>query len=147
MVIQADLDNLKQWNTLYGLSGGDEALKSIADSLNESIRGGDYVFRRGDKSDEFVLVLRMEKEMSADDIKKVFEDIQKKVTGTFVKVDGKKMPITAALGYLVLKPGESREVKQILDDIDEAQRYNKNPDIKNKRIEEATQRLNKVKPE
>ena len=63
-----------------------------------------------------------------------------------MKVDGKKMPITAAIGYLVLKPGESREVKQILDAIDETQRYNKNPDIKNKRIEEATQRLKKVKP-
>lgn len=143
VVVAVDLDNLKKWNE-YGHSVGDEALLAVANSLKASIRGGDFVFRRGDKSDEFVVILRIDSEIDIDRINQLFETIKGKVNNNFIKVDGAEMPVTAAMGYVILKPGESREITQILDAADLNQVADKTPEVKKKRIAEAGQRLAKA---
>lgn len=50
-----DIDHFKQYNDVYGHQAGDEALKSVASSLKESLkRPDDYVFRLG--GEEFGLM-------------------------------------------------------------------------------------------
>ena len=144
VVVAVDLDNLKKWNDEYGHRFGDEALFVLTSSLKASIRGGDFVFRRGDKSDEFIVLLRIDNEIDKDRINQLFEIIKTKANSNFIKVDGVDMPVTAAMGYIILKPGESREIKDILDVADLNQVAEKIPEIKKRRIEEAGQRLAKV---
>jgi diguanylate cyclase (GGDEF)-like protein len=50
-----DLDDFKDANTLYGMPGGDAALKAAADALEHGTREGDLVARLG--GDEFAVVI------------------------------------------------------------------------------------------
>jgi diguanylate cyclase (GGDEF)-like protein len=51
-----DLDDFKDANTLYGMPGGDAALRATADALANTIRGHDVVARLG--GDEFAVLIR-----------------------------------------------------------------------------------------
>jgi diguanylate cyclase (GGDEF)-like protein len=50
-----DLDDFKDANTLFGMPGGDAALRAAADSLRTATRDGDLVARLG--GDEFAIVV------------------------------------------------------------------------------------------
>jgi diguanylate cyclase (GGDEF)-like protein len=50
-----DLDDFKDANTLYGMPGGDAALRAAADALGAATRDGDLVARLG--GDEFAIVV------------------------------------------------------------------------------------------
>ena len=50
-----DLDDFKDANTLYGMPGGDAALRAAADALEGATRDGDLVARLG--GDEFAIVV------------------------------------------------------------------------------------------
>lgn len=142
MVIVADLDNLKTWNT-YGHSVGNKALQTIANSLKEITRDNDYVFRLGDKSDEIVITLRIENDLPDDKLKEIFKNVQNAVNSKYLEIDNVKLPVTAATGYVVLKRGESRTNEEILHDADIIQTADKAPEIKKQRIDKATIDLNK----
>jgi diguanylate cyclase len=51
-----DVDNFKSINDQFGHATGDAVLKTVAESLKESLRQGDLVGRYG--GDEFLIVLR-----------------------------------------------------------------------------------------
>ncbi len=141
MVIATDLDDLKRWNT-YGHSIGDKALQTIADSLKETTRNNDYIFRLGDKSDEIVMTVRIEKDLKPDELEKIFKNIQNAINSRYIKIDDVKLPVTAAAGCVILKPGESRNVEQILHAADLNQTADKALEIKRQRIEKAIASLN-----
>lgn len=50
-----DVDYFKQFNDRYGHLVGDEALRSVAETLSEGLRSADYVYRYG--GEEFLAVL------------------------------------------------------------------------------------------
>lgn len=54
-VLLMDLDYFKSYNDYYGHQAGDEALKSVADSLKANIRGSDRLYRYG--GEEILLIL------------------------------------------------------------------------------------------
>ncbi len=54
-ILLCDLDHFKSFNDTQGHHAGDEVLKALAKSTQESIRGTDLVFRWG--GDEFLVVL------------------------------------------------------------------------------------------
>jgi len=114
IVIAIDLDDLKIWNS-YGHSIGDGALKSITTSVQKAIREGDYAFRRGDQSDEIVVIVRVEKDLGESDLEEIFKNIYKNINNGFLEVEGKEIPVTAAAGYVVVKQGDTRNLKEILE--------------------------------
>lgn len=54
-LIIIDIDNFKAINDAYGHSSGDRALKTLADTINQTLRRSDIAFRFG--GEEFVLLL------------------------------------------------------------------------------------------
>ena len=55
-LLLVDGDNLKEYNTLYGYTIGNEWIRVIADTLSESLRPGDFV-ARWMMGDEFIVLL------------------------------------------------------------------------------------------
>jgi len=49
-----DIDNLKKINDIHGHTAGDTLISTIANSLKETVRASDYIFRIG--GDEFLLL-------------------------------------------------------------------------------------------
>lgn len=143
MIMAIDLDNLRIWN-IHGHSVGDKALRIVADSLKEATRANDCVFRLGDKSDEIVVVMRIEKDLNSDELEKIFKNVQGVANSKYVEVGDEKVPVTVAMGYVVLKPGESRGNKEILNAADVNQTADKEPEVKIQRIMKAKADLKKL---
>lgn len=51
-----DVDHFKDFNDFYGHQAGDEALKSISDTLNKNMRDSDRIFRYG--GEEFLITMQ-----------------------------------------------------------------------------------------
>lgn len=54
-VLMLDLDFFRQWNGRYGHDAGDRALRTVAESMRQSLRGHDLACRYG--GEEFVMIL------------------------------------------------------------------------------------------
>ncbi len=54
-IIMIDIDNFKNYNDSYGHAEGDNALKTVADSLKNTLRCSDEIFRWG--GEEIVIIL------------------------------------------------------------------------------------------
>lgn len=78
-----DLDGLKKINDKYGHTVGDQALKQIANTIQETMRAGDWCGRWG--GDEFVWILP---KVSLGDTIKVAERFRKILDATTVKLSG-----------------------------------------------------------
>lgn len=130
MVIALDMTGLKTINDQYGHDKGDELLLTFANHLKkETKEGQDIVFRASgndDKpgSDEFFIILPIFREDT--DHKKLFEDIKTRInTKLSFKANGSEYPITAAMGFTVLKRGESKTAKELIIEADEQERRDK----------------------
>lgn len=54
-LLMVDVDHFKRFNDTHGHSAGDAALKLVAETILESVRSGDFVFRYG--GEEFLVLL------------------------------------------------------------------------------------------
>jgi diguanylate cyclase (GGDEF)-like protein len=137
-VIAVDIDDLRLLN-VYGHDEGDKGLRALADEIKkETKRNQAFYFRRGDKSDEMIIVLTSTSKTF--DPRKIFKIIQTKVnTNLRIEVLGKtssgtrmklKLPITAAMGFAVFKRGENKTTDELLKEADDNQIADKEPDVK-----------------
>ncbi|MBI5139124.1 diguanylate cyclase [Candidatus Nomurabacteria bacterium] len=142
MVFFMDLDNLKGWNN-FSREAGDKALKTLVQSVQNVSHDGGAMFRRGDQSDEIIFILRIEREVSDDVLEKdVLNRVKSAANSGFVEVDGQKLPVTAAVGSLIIRPGDTRNASEILRDADKKQDEDKKtPGVKEARIKAAKARL------
>ncbi len=53
-----DVNNFRNFNNIYSHDTGDEVLKTLADVLKVNKREDDSVYRRGNKSDEFLAIIK-----------------------------------------------------------------------------------------
>ena len=114
-VMYLDLNQFKQINDTLGHPAGDDLLKQFAGELRHSLRPTDLVSRLG--GDEFAVVV----DGAAGDVKQRVADVKKHVNGDYSLATGKgkrKIPITAAIGLSVWKPGITAQ--QLLSSADQA---------------------------
>ncbi|MCC7160421.1 GGDEF domain-containing protein [Candidatus Nomurabacteria bacterium] len=146
VLMALDLDNLKEWNK-YGHPVGDEALRTLANSLRAATKEEDRIFRRGDKSDEIVIVMEIGKDLSDEFIQKqIFERVKSVANNGFIEIgegeNKKKEPVTASVECIIIRPGGLKNVTEILSVVDAKQVKDKNnPENKQERINKARKAL------
>ena len=97
-----DIDHFKKFNDTYGHKAGDRVLRSVAASIQDSLRASDLVFRYG--GEEFVVILNSIQENVAF---KLAEKIRKNVEKEYFIDKEKKLKVTTSLGIACVKEGES----------------------------------------
>ena len=93
-VVAMDIDNFKVINDSDGHETGDAVLQQLALILNNSSRGGDYIFRLG--GDEFLLVLV---DISEEGALRMTETLRKKIANEVFRVpQNKTLQVTVSMG-------------------------------------------------
>lgn len=118
-LVLADLDNFKKLNDSYGHPFGDEVLKAVAKTLQETVRNVDLVARYG--GEEFALVLEAADEkggvVQAERVRKAVESLK-------FRAKGDQVGVTLSLGIAVF-PQDSEDKNVIVDKADQALYYAK----------------------
>jgi len=102
-LIVADIDYFKRVNDSYGHHVGDELLVLVANTLKNSLRDFDQVFRFG--GEEFVIVLG---QTSHQDAMTVAERMREAVEKVLLPVGDQFIGASISLGVSTSSPGESR---------------------------------------
>lgn len=97
-----DIDNFKKFNDTYGHKAGDRVLRSVAASVQDSLRASDLVFRYG--GEEFVVILNS---IQSDMAFKLAEKIRKGVEKEYFVDKDQKLKVTISLGVACVKEDES----------------------------------------
>lgn len=100
-LIILDIDNFKAINDSYGHSSGDQALKTLADTINQTMRRSDMAFRFG--GEEFVLILN---NTDADAAGIVAERVRTAVAETLCHDGTHGFGFTVSLGVAELQADE-----------------------------------------
>lgn len=91
-----DVDYFKRVNDTFGHQVGDEALKLIAATLQQSLRKSDVVARYG--GEEFVCLAIIKQDKEAEE---VFERVRAALESIKLEAEGQPVRITASLGVTV----------------------------------------------
>ncbi len=113
-----DIDHFKQFNDIYGHQAGDETLKQVAKTLQDTLRRpGDYVFRLG--GEEFGLLFQIKNEKDGfeivDTVRKNIEDLKMEHTG-----NSASPYVTVSIGFCIINPNDVADIKTIYKKTDDA---------------------------
>lgn len=101
-VLMLDVDHFKRINDVHGHSAGDEALRSVAQTLKSQLRNIDMIFRYG--GEEFLVLLS---NTSTEAAAMVGERLRQAVHDLQLSSEGQQMSLSISLGCATLQPGES----------------------------------------
>ncbi|GAB1432007.1 hypothetical protein MASR2M29_06320 [Spirochaetota bacterium] len=113
VLVSADLDNFKRYNTDYGHETGDRLLTNIAKRILSTVRVGDIVARTA--GDEFSVLMHVRQLKEAD-------EAAKRVKSSFdkdIELDGKLYQIKASLG-VACWPKDGNSASELLTATDVA---------------------------
>lgn len=103
-VLMLDIDFFKKINDEHGHHTGDEVLRAVADTLKNTLRNVDMVFRFG--GEEFLVLLsNTQREAAA----MVGERLRMAVMELQYLVQGRALDVSISLGCATLLPGESSD--------------------------------------
>ena len=91
-----DIDHFKNFNDSYGHQLGDEVLRTVAQTLQKTIRAGDHTARYG--GEEFVVILER---TGADEAPALAERIRQAVADARVAYEGGDLQVTVSIGVAV----------------------------------------------
>ncbi|WP_168203999.1 sensor domain-containing diguanylate cyclase [Aliikangiella coralliicola] len=115
-LIMIDIDHFKQLNDQYGHQAGDECLKLVAQSINDSVkRPGDFVARYG--GEEFVILLPETHEEGAEFFA---EQVRKKVSALAIRYNELFLNVTVSLGCCITSPQCGETSYLLLEGADKA---------------------------
>lgn len=110
-LIILDIDNFKNINDGYGHEAGDEAIKKVANILDESFRNNDFTIRYG--GDEFVVIMTGIGKLQTSVIHNKLESINGILKSTS---DDGLPPITLSAGVAVSEHGFGDELMKQADE-------------------------------
>ncbi len=114
IIMLMDIDHFKSINDTHGHQVGDEVLATVAEVLNRSVRGGDFLFRYG--GEEFLLLMP---DMKLDAAEKLAQTLCRGIAETKIVVQGKEsLSVTISIGVAV--HDFSSDYKRIINQADEA---------------------------
>jgi len=96
-----DLDNFKKLNDSLGHAAGDEALKTLAGRVKQSLRPMDHVARFG--GEEFVVLLPA---TACDDAQALLTRLQRQLSASLFMHEGREVFVTFSAGVTALRAGE-----------------------------------------
>lgn len=96
-LIMVDLDLFKLINDTYGHDRGDEVLKRVAQSLKQSVREEDVVFRMG--GEEFCLMVPR---MGRPQLLKTAEAIRERIQSISFEFNGERVVVTCSVGAVIM---------------------------------------------
>ncbi len=98
-ILLLDVDNFKNLNDTRGHAAGDAVLIGLVNTLNNSVRTYDRVFRWG--GEEFIVLLP---NIKPEEVVKMGNRICTAVSGTPVEIDGQLLTITVSMGATYVRP-------------------------------------------
>jgi diguanylate cyclase (GGDEF)-like protein len=96
-----DIDHFKKFNDRYGHSAGDTVLKSVALTLQNTIRKADLVARIG--GEEFAIILPG---INFEEAKDVAERMRRLIEAQKCSFEGLVLKVTVSIGFAQLLPNE-----------------------------------------
>jgi diguanylate cyclase (GGDEF)-like protein len=113
-ILMLDADNLKKVNDQYGHAIGDKLLITLAQTIQDSLRGTDVLARYG--GDEFVVLLTETNDVRAVE---VAERIRTAVENTSFSAEGERVSSTLSIG-VACYPDDSEDSTDIINKADQA---------------------------
>jgi diguanylate cyclase (GGDEF)-like protein len=101
ILVLIDIDHFKKFNDRYGHSAGDTVLKSVAQTLQNTIRKADLVARIG--GEEFAIILPG---INFEEAKDVAERMRRLIEAQKCSYEGLHLKVTVSIGFAQLLPGE-----------------------------------------
>lgn len=111
--LMIDIDHFKKINDTHGHAAGDNAIRRVAEIVNQSIRTTDKAARFG--GEEFVVLLR---EIDQETAVLLADRIRTAIEGARVTHDGVVIPITVSVG-LALFDETDRDVQDVIERADQ----------------------------
>jgi diguanylate cyclase (GGDEF)-like protein len=108
-----DIDHFKSFNDRYGHSYGDQILKSVAQTIRESVRASDMIFRYG--GEEFVIILSNTEIAGAV---LMAERIRRAIENMRLTAEAERVRVTASFGVTSLNSASS--ARDLLTHADQA---------------------------
>jgi diguanylate cyclase (GGDEF)-like protein len=116
-VAMCDIDRFKAYNDTHGHQAGDQALRAVAATIAQEVRGGDSVYRYG--GEEFLLVLP---EQTLDTARVAVERVRSAVERLAIPqpAAGPGGILTLSAGIAAFGPGETTTAEELLQQADAA---------------------------
>jgi diguanylate cyclase (GGDEF)-like protein len=111
--LMIDIDHFKKINDTHGHAAGDDAIKSIADIINQSIRTTDKAARFG--GEEFVVLLR---EIDQETAVLLADRIRTSIESATVRHGDVVIPITVSVGLAMFDESD-RDVQDVIERADQ----------------------------
>lgn len=101
LLMMGDIDDFKQVNDTYGHAAGDEVLRGVAQTLTNSVRRTDQVFRWG--GEEFVILCR---NVAPQYHQQVGEQLLQSIRNLSFELNGESVSITISIGASYFQEGD-----------------------------------------
>ncbi len=111
--LMIDIDHFKKINDTHGHAAGDDAIKQIADIINQSIRTTDKAARFG--GEEFVVLLR---EIDQETALVLAERIRRSIEQKTIQHGETSIPATVSIGVAINTEGD-RDVQDMIERADQ----------------------------
>jgi diguanylate cyclase (GGDEF)-like protein len=111
--LMIDIDHFKKINDAHGHAAGDDAIKRIAEIINQSIRTTDKAARFG--GEEFVVLLR---EIDQETAVLLAERIRSSIEQTTIKHGETSIRATVSIGVAINAEGD-RDVQDMIERADQ----------------------------
>lgn len=124
--LSMDLNNLKKVNDIYGHSKGDELIKAFSNTLKQSFKDMNDIYRIG--GDEFIVFFS---EMSSEEVNNQINDLKQKIA-SYNKQN--EIKISVAMGLVFMNEDNIKDVNYFVVCADQKMYENKKNMKKNNRV-------------